>query len=346
MNKRLLGVIKNGGVAAVPTDTVYGLIGLPRKDVIERIYRMKKRPSHKPLVLFVDSIETVKRLSLKSMDDDFADKIEVFWPGALTIILPVEKDVYREVQSESGKIGFRIPKDNTLLELLRKTGPLVSTSCNISDEKALNNAEDVKKVFNKAVDFIVEGRTENRASTVIEKVNSVFIVHRKGQLPFINLHFHGIPVKLKENIPMNIVFVCTGNSERSPIAEFVMKHLVKEFADRISIISRGTAVYPGVSYSQQAVSILRQMGINASVKLSKQLRREDVEWADLILCAERAHCSFVNSILSNGKCYTIGDEDIPDPIGQGPETHAMIVELIIHYLKVKWLKILKELIIP
>lgn len=140
--------LKNQKAAIVPTDTTFGIVSLDS----ETIYRIKKRSHKKKLVIFIPDIDYIPNLSLHEKH-----VLKKYWPGQLTII----KD----------KIGYRIPDQHMLIKLLERTGPLFSSSANVSGNKPITNYDDAKKEFkNNWWDLIfVNGKiNSNVPSTIID----------------------------------------------------------------------------------------------------------------------------------------------------------------------------------
>lgn len=147
--ENLINILKNGGVVALPTDTVYGLVAIyGNKDAFDKIYKIKNRPKNKKLILFIDKIERL---------NDFCDNINIeiynylksIWPGPTTVILNCKND-------ES--IGFRIPNNELVLKIIEILNvPLYSTSANISNMNSVNCYDDLDKNIIEQVDYCVKG---------------------------------------------------------------------------------------------------------------------------------------------------------------------------------------------
>ena len=148
-------ILKGGGVAIVPTDTVYGLIcdGMNEK-AKEMLYEIKERPKDKPLIGFVDTIEKVKKFAEVTAEQERILKQN--WPGAKTYILKATKDVYL-ITATTGKIAFRIPAHNFLLKLLKNFDIVASTSANLSGEISPSSIEEIPEILKNKVDVIIDG---------------------------------------------------------------------------------------------------------------------------------------------------------------------------------------------
>lgn len=148
-------LIKNESVVAVPTETVYGLAAsLFCENAIKNIFTIKGRPSNNPLIIHVESLEEIypfikqdKKNSLLSQLQLLAKK---FWPGPLTLVLPVEENLIPEsVRAGLSTAAFRIPSHLLTRELLKKTGPLVMPSANRSGTPSATECGHVENDFGK-----------------------------------------------------------------------------------------------------------------------------------------------------------------------------------------------------
>ena len=124
-------VVQAGGVIIYPTETLYGLGGNAlNPSAVEKVRTVKGTTSAKPMLLLVADIESLLPLVTGVSPVAFA-LMESFWPGPLTIVLPVSSRVPREVVGEAISVGVRVPSSSLCLRLIRLAGcPLVSTSAN------------------------------------------------------------------------------------------------------------------------------------------------------------------------------------------------------------------------
>lgn len=147
------GFLNDGNVVIFPTDTVYGLAcRLYDTEAINRIYELKERSKNKHLAVLCDSLISVNDIA--KMDDRVIKLAYAFWPGALTLILPSSPNHLKKTGEET--IGVRIPNHEAALWLIKKNGPLLTTSVNKSGDQPLNDVELIKKHFESKVDYIYE----------------------------------------------------------------------------------------------------------------------------------------------------------------------------------------------
>lgn len=153
-------LLKNGGVVAIPTETVYGLAA-NAFDVtaVSKIFKAKGRPMDNPLIVHISDIEEIHQLVL-----DFPCKAQKlcskFWPGPLTIILPKSKKIPNEVSAGLETVAIRLPSHELARNLIKKAGiPLAAPSANISGKPSPTTASHVFDDMNGKIDAILDGGT-------------------------------------------------------------------------------------------------------------------------------------------------------------------------------------------
>lgn len=138
--------IKQGRVVACPTDTVYGLLAdATNRDVVQRVFRIKKRSKKNALPIFVKDLKMAREIAV--VDNSQENFLKKIWPGKLTVILK-KKNRIKIFGAAAKTIGLRIPNYklvNTLLAKLNR--PLIGTSANISGELASTKIKDILKQF-------------------------------------------------------------------------------------------------------------------------------------------------------------------------------------------------------
>ena len=135
----------HGGAAVIPTDTVPGLAIAPLH--AGDIWRLKRRPADKPLILMGATAEVLLRHAQSSCRDDACRLAEGHWPGALTLVIPAHGEVLKALNPGGTCLGLRIPNCFQSLELLQRTGPLATSSANPSGDPAAMTPEQAAVYF-------------------------------------------------------------------------------------------------------------------------------------------------------------------------------------------------------
>ncbi len=177
--------IREGKLVAFPTETVYGL-GANALDAqaVERIFRIKGRPSTSPLIVHVESRERAPELVVKwpAVAEQLARE---FWPGPLTLVLPKRGFIPDIVTAGLPTVGLRVPANAFALALLANAGvPIAAPSANRFTELSPTTAEHVRKSLGNEVDFILDGgpATVGIESTVLSLAGPAPVLLRPGMI--------------------------------------------------------------------------------------------------------------------------------------------------------------------
>ena len=178
-------LLNNGGLAAVPTETVYGLCanGLDA-DAVAALYEVKGRPEIKPLSLMIPSAEVMDKYAqnIPSAARMLADR---FWPGPLTIILPAKDSIPSVTLAGGNTVGLRCPDHPLTLSLLRLARiPLAGPSANPSGKPSPKTAEEVLAYFDGAIGAVVDGGKcgLGKESTILDMSALPWRIVRHGAL--------------------------------------------------------------------------------------------------------------------------------------------------------------------
>jgi L-threonylcarbamoyladenylate synthase len=175
--------VRNGGIVAYPTDTVYGLGCDPyQSDAVNRLVQAKQR-SRGALPVLVDSM-TVAR-SLGEFDKTSKILAGRFWPGPLTLIVPVREKMPEAVTDDTQFVGLRIPKHEIALKLITRCGGrLVGTSANISGHASPRTAEKVLEELGTNIDLVLDGGPTplGNESTVVKTIGKHLSIMRVGAI--------------------------------------------------------------------------------------------------------------------------------------------------------------------
>lgn len=178
-------ILENGGLVAVPTETVYGLAGNGLDAAaVEKIYEVKGRPAVKPLSLMVHDASQMERYCL-DVPPQAKTLAARFWPGPLTIVLKARKEIPPVVLAGGDTVGLRCPDHEKTLELLRLTGlPFAAPSANPSGEESPKDANKVLEYFDGKIEGVVDGGVcgLGRESTLLSLAETPYRILRRGAL--------------------------------------------------------------------------------------------------------------------------------------------------------------------
>lgn len=199
-------IIREGGVVAFPTETVYGLgADALNPMAVAKIFKLKERPSFDPLIVHIASLSDLKKLT-GELDKNVMLLARHFWPGPLTIVLPKSNLVPEIVTSGLPTVGIRMPDNKIALELIKRSGcPIAAPSANKFGQLSPTNALHVKKQLPN-VDFVLDGgnTTVGIESTIVSVDNNLCTILRPGRITL---------DEIKKILPPEVKFK-TGSSEK------------------------------------------------------------------------------------------------------------------------------------
>lgn len=176
-------IIRAGGVIAYLTDTLYGLgADAFNAAAVQKVFAVKSRSGEKALPVIIGSRDMLSQLVIE-ISSDTEKLIRDFWPGPLSLILPVASAVPTLLHGDSGKIAIRLPDCKVARDLsIASGGALTSTSANRSGKPAAQNASDVLAALSGQIDMIVDSGpvTEMRPSTMLDMTQSPPRLLREG----------------------------------------------------------------------------------------------------------------------------------------------------------------------
>lgn len=183
--RHIANAIRRGAVVAMPTDTVYGLAANPFDGkAVRRIFRLKRRPETKPILLLIDGWRRLDPL-VRTFPHPFRAIASRFWPGPLTVILPASKSVPELITAGTGNVAVRCPRSPMIRMLGQSLGsPLTGTSANLSGLAAATTADEVVRQFGTRLCYVVDGgRSANRQVSTIVDLSGEPCVIRSGAIP-------------------------------------------------------------------------------------------------------------------------------------------------------------------
>ena len=165
--KSALKTLKSGFPVIFPTDTLPAIGCLPEFSSI--IYELKKRERNKPLILMGSEHKQLIDYVHESAKADYENIALKYWPGALTMVIPSSEKFTKSLTSKDLTLGLRIPNSAIAQSLIRETGPLLTSSANISGFSGSITAEGISLDF-PSVEMlgpIPWAKSSGRASTII-----------------------------------------------------------------------------------------------------------------------------------------------------------------------------------
>ncbi len=179
-------ILRNGGLVAFPTETVYGLgADALNAEAVKKIYEAKGRPSDNPLILHVSSIEQVNELVFIN---DAAEKLmKTFWPAPLTLVMKAKNIIPLRTRGGLDTAAIRMPDNPVALALIEATGrPIAAPSANLSGRPSPTDFESVFNDMNGKIEMIIDGGSVEVGieSTVIDITNpEKILMLRPGGMP-------------------------------------------------------------------------------------------------------------------------------------------------------------------
>jgi tRNA threonylcarbamoyl adenosine modification protein (Sua5/YciO/YrdC/YwlC family) len=329
---RAVQALAEGHLVALPTETVYGLAASAcRADAVERLMQAKGRPIGKPFPLAIKSADEAADFvpDLTPLARRLARRC---WPGPVTLVFDNQHKegltqqlprAVREIVAPNGTIGLRVPANEMAQDVLRMlSGPIVLTSANRSGGAESVTAEQVVQAMGDEVAIVLDDGPcrYGQASSVVRVRKNQFEVLREGVVA---------ESTLRRLASVMVVFVCTGNTCRSPMAELLMRAKLAECLNckleelesrGVVVISAGIAAAPGCPPASEAVQVMREYGLDLGPHEAQPLTEQLVRHADLIVTMTQSHRQSIVERWPNSADRTrmlLPDgADISDPIGQ------------------------------
>ena len=172
-----------GGAVVLPTETVYGLFAQAlNQEAVERVYELKRRPRAKALNLNIASLEEIYAFS-KNQPSYLEQLYQTFLPGPLTIILQANDRVPAWINSGMETVGFRIPNHPVTLDLIRKYGPLIGPSANLSGKASGTSFQQIMMDFQEEVSGVEDDAAlTGQDSTILDLSGEKALILRQGAI--------------------------------------------------------------------------------------------------------------------------------------------------------------------
>ncbi len=342
--KEAAALIDAGGLVAFPTETVYGIACRMKRDSLTKLDNIKGRDAGKRYTLHIaeksDVAKYVPTINLKARK-----LIDKAWPGPLTIVFELEEQDLAQLQKSLKRdtlealykdncIGIRCP-DNIIASILLRLAhcPVVAPSANITGQEPAVRPEEVLAQFSGQIELLLDGGPcrYNKSSTVAKIGKRGLEVLRPGVYS---------QAELEALSTVKFLFVCTGNTCRSPMAEGIFrKYLAEKLLCQVDHLDRmgykaasaGVMDITGAPASEEAVAACEARGVDIRGHKSTALSAQLIADSDFIFAMEQIHCERVRSLTPQAgeKCVLLAkNQEIADPIGQSQEVFNHCAELI------------------
>lgn len=176
-------IIKEGGLVAFPTETVYGLgADAMNQEAVSKVYAAKGRPSDNPMIVHIARDVHMFKVT-ETITDDMRKLMDTFWPGPLTMVVPAKPEVPRVVTGGLDTVAVRMPDSQPTLDLILESGcPLVGPSANLSGHPSPTSASHVDDDLHGRINAIIQGEDcrVGIESTVVDMTSEVPMILRPG----------------------------------------------------------------------------------------------------------------------------------------------------------------------
>ncbi|RMF93123.1 MAG: threonylcarbamoyl-AMP synthase [Planctomycetota bacterium] len=342
---RTVEALVEGKLVVIPTETVYGLAASALSpEAVERIAEIKGRDTHHPFALAVRSADVVadfvpdlpplgERLARRAFPGPVTLVFETNHPDSLAQRLPAS--VIPRVRPHN-TLGFRVPDHPVALDILELLpGPLVLTSVNKSGDPPARSAEEVDAALGESIDIILDD-----GPCRYGEPSSVVKITADGRLEILRAGAVN-EATLKRLSAVVILFVCTGNTCRSPMAEVLCRAKLSEKlgipADKLDehgviVMSAGLSAFPGGAASPEAVEVLAERGLSLESHMSQQAGDALIRYCDRIYTMTRSHRQAIvhhwPEVETRVSVLAPDGSDICDPIGGSKDVYRQCADQI------------------
>lgn len=344
-------VLAEGGLVVFPTETVYGMgVNADNPAAVKKLYAVKKSPENKPFTYHLASaddiyrfVPKVPRLAIRLM--------KAFWPGPMTLVLPDgigrqfcfsakggpsgsilprrEHVTSGDSQSKGNWIGLRVPDHPIAHDLIQLAKvPIIASSANITGQEPPTDAQEVIRTLGDKIDMIIDA-----GATQIGVSSSVIRIAENGKYEILREGFVSED-KVKRFAYKMIVFICSGNTCRSPMAMGLYR---KMLADKFKIpaaelekngykiVSAGTSAIYDSPASEMAIEVTKEIGVDITSHRSQPVTFSMIDEADEVYVMTQGHLTtlkeWVPGAMDRIKLLDPNGESIDDPIGAGRDSY-------------------------
>lgn len=148
-------VLRSGAIAVIPTDTIYGLVACAdNKTAVQKIYLTKKRNPVKPCIILIDKPSRMLDFGVK---DSWLSSTKQYWPGPYSLIFPTDRSDLYYLDRGTKTLAFRMPNNTSLINLIKKVGPIIAPSANPEGSLPATNIKQAKIYFGSDVNLYIDG---------------------------------------------------------------------------------------------------------------------------------------------------------------------------------------------
>jgi protein-tyrosine phosphatase len=352
-------LLENGGLVAFPTETVYGIGCAIQPEAIKRLDEIKGRAAEKRYTLHIADKADIEYYVGKIAPRG-RKLINKGLPGPLTIVFEVDKKWIASQNEKFGKksvellyrdgtIGIRCPANKTAQQLLKAASvPVVAPSANPSGREPATSIEGVLEYFDGQIDMALDG-----ADCCEYKKNSTVAIVSGNNIKVLREGVYSSS-EIASMSKIHIIFICTGNTCRSPMAQaFCQKHISEKLGcgvDEIQsmgykVSSAGLAGGGGMPASSEVTEICLQIGVDLRQHHSTGISCDELRESDYIFVMSRHHLESVRRMCPEviERCFMLDEnEEINDPIGGGEKVYRRCAEQIERALEKRMSEIWNE----
>ena len=236
--------LNEGKVAAIPTETVYGLAAnIYNETAVKKIFEIKNRPNNNPLIVHLKSTEQLKEVA-KNIPPLAAQLATHFWPGSLTLVLKKQDYISDWITSGKNTVAVRVPNHPLTLKLLHHLNfPLAAPSANPYGSISPTNAQHVFDYFKNDIDVVLDGGNCQNGieSTIIGFEEELPVLYRYGAIPIEEIEKIVGPIKIhtKDNIAPSAPGMFTKHyapKTKSLLVENIEKELESIQSEKIGVL--------------------------------------------------------------------------------------------------------------